>query len=330
MPSYGVGVTLQYIAWNTSTNAYVTGDSANHTLRWVKDGTSSATTNSPSEVDSTNAPGVYKVVLTTTETSCQVGTLAGKSSTSNVVLIGMTCTFENLPTASPGQANGVFIAGSNAATSVTTALTANITGNLSGSVGSVTGAVGSVTGNVGGNVTGSVGSVVATVSADVVSISGDSGAADNLETACDGGAYNIGGGSVVAASVTGAVGSVTGNVGGNVTGSVGSVASGGIASTSFASGAITAAAIATDAIDADALAADAVTEIWAKAMTELTSVPGVTGTVLQALSWCFTVARNKITQTATTQTVYRDDGSTSLATSTVSDDGTTFTRGELA
>lgn len=56
---------------------------------------------------------------------------------------------------------------------------------------------------------------------------------------------------VTIASVTGAVGSVTGNVGGNVTGSVGSVATGGI----------TAASIATDAIDADAIATDAVTEI---------------------------------------------------------------------
>ena len=68
--------------------------------------------------------------------------------------------------------------------------------------------------------------------ADMASISKDGTAADNLEKACDGTTYNIGGGAVVAASVTGAtgsvtgaVGSVTGNVGGNVTGSVGSVAS---------------------------------------------------------------------------------------------------------
>lgn len=53
-----------------------------------------------------------------------------------------------LPSATAGAAGGVFIAGSNAATSVTTAFTANITGNLSGSVGSVTGAVGSVTSGV--------------------------------------------------------------------------------------------------------------------------------------------------------------------------------------
>lgn len=55
------------------------------------------------------------------------------------------------------------------------------------------------------------------MAADVGSISGDSVAADNLEAAADGTGYNLGGGSVVAASVTG-------NVGGNVTGSIGSLA----------------------------------------------------------------------------------------------------------
>lgn len=100
------------------------------------------------------------------------------------------------------------------------------------------------------------------ISADVGSVSGDATAADNLEAACDGTTYNIGGGAVVAASVTGAVGSVTGNVGGNVTGSVGSVAAGGI----------TAASIATDAIDADALAADAIAEINATVDTALTDI----------------------------------------------------------
>lgn len=66
---------------------------------------------------------------------------------------------------------------------------------------------------------------------NVTQISGDGTAADNLEAATDGGTYNVGGGAIVAASVTGAVGSVTGavgsvtgNVGGNVTGSIGSLA----------------------------------------------------------------------------------------------------------
>ena len=81
-----------------------------------------------------------------------------------------------LPSATAGAAGGVFIAGANAATSITTALTANITGDLSGSVGSVTGAVGSVTGAV-GSVTGAVGSVTGNVGGNVVgsvgSVSGD-------------------------------------------------------------------------------------------------------------------------------------------------------------
>ncbi len=98
----------------------------------------------------------------------------------------------------------------------------------------------------------------------------------------------------------------------------------------MAAAVITAAAIATDAIDADALAADAVTEIWAKAMTELSAAPAVTGTVLQALEWIFLLARNKMTQTASTQTLLKDDGTTTLSTSAVSDNGTTFSRGEWA
>ena len=95
---------------------------------------------------------------------------------------------------------------------------------------------------------------------------------------------------VTIASVTGAVGSVTGNVGGNVTGSVGSVATGGI----------TAASIATNAIDADSLAADAVTEIQSglatasalsTAQTDITTIKGYTddigtaGAGLTAIPW---------------------------------------------
>lgn len=73
-----------------------------------------------------------------------------------------------------------------------------------------------------------------------------------------------------------------------------------------------------------------VDQIWAKAMTELAAVPGVTGTVLEALEWLFTLARNKRTQTDTTETVFKDDGLTTLATSSKSDDGSTFTRGEYS
>ena len=77
-------------------------------------------------------------------------------------------------------------------------------------------------------------------------------------------------------SVTGAVGSVTGNVGGNVTGnvtgSVGSVATGGIASTSFAAGAINAAAIANAAIDAATFAADVDAEFLSYIVDDATRI----------------------------------------------------------
>lgn len=99
---------------------------------------------------------------------------------------------------------------------------------------------------------------------------------------------------------------------------------------SIAAAAITAAAIATGAIDADALAADAVDEIWATAMSDLAAVPGATASAKAALNWVFELARNKITQDATTAKVFKDDGSTQLAAATVSDDGTTYTRGEFA
>jgi len=112
MASRGQSLTLTYVAWDTDANAGKTGDVANHTLRWIKDGTSAAPDNSPAEVDATNAPGVYKVVLTGTECTANVGTLCGKSSTADVSLMPITVTFEQLPTAAPDAEGGVAIVGS--------------------------------------------------------------------------------------------------------------------------------------------------------------------------------------------------------------------------
>lgn len=107
MASRGQSLTLTYVAWDTNANAGKTGDVSNHTLRWVKDGASAAPANSPSEVDATNAPGVYKLTLTASECTCDAGVLCGKSSTANVALIPVTVTFEQLPAASPGANGGV-------------------------------------------------------------------------------------------------------------------------------------------------------------------------------------------------------------------------------
>lgn len=107
MAIYGVAQTISYIAWDTAANAGKTGDAANHTLRWIKDGTAAAPTNSPVEVDATNAPGVYNLQLTAAEASCWQGLLAGKSSTASVVIMPVAVAFERLPTAAPGSSGGL-------------------------------------------------------------------------------------------------------------------------------------------------------------------------------------------------------------------------------
>lgn len=103
------------------------------------------------------------------------------------------------------------------------------------------------------------------------------------------------------------VASVQGNITGNVAGSVASVT----------------AAVDTTAGSNTAIA----TAVWAVTMTELSSVPSSTDTVLKALSWVFHMARYKRTQTATTETLFKSDGSTTLGTSSKSDDTVTYIRG---
>ena len=109
-------------------------------------------------------------------------------------------------------------------------------------------------------------------------------------------------------SVTGAVGSVTGNVGGNVTGSVGSLAAQAKADV--------------NAEVVDALATDTYAEPG--------SVPAATSSLEDKIGWLFMLARNARTTTATTDAVRNDANSANVATSTLNDDGTTFTRGEYS
>lgn len=107
MALYGTQFTAIYNAWNTSINSGVIGDAANHSLFWVKDGTASATTNSAAEVDGSNIPGLYKVVITGDEASCILGALGGKSSTPHVSIIPIIIPFEKLPNALPGTYGGL-------------------------------------------------------------------------------------------------------------------------------------------------------------------------------------------------------------------------------
>ena len=156
-----------------------------------------------------------------------------------------------------------------------------------------------------------ISTTTAQIGVNVVQISTDAVAADNAEAFFDGTGYAGTGNTIPTVTTTTTATNVT-----TVNG--------------IAAGAITAAAIATGAIDADALATDAVTEIWAVAMSDLAAVPAATDSVLSAINWMFELHRNRRTQTSTTETVYKDDGTTALSTSTKSDDGTTFIRGEYA
>ena len=98
----------------------------------------------------------------------------------------------------------------------------------------------------------------------------------------------------------------------------------------LAANVITAASINADAITAAKIADDAIAAIWAKAMVDLAqAAPSATASVLVAINYIYEFLRNKTTTTATLITVMKDDGSTGLVKSTISDDGTTFTKGEF-
>ena len=119
---------------------------------------------------------------------------------------------------------------------------------------------------------------------------------------------------------------------------------------SVASGGITAATFATDAITSTALASSAVTEIQSGLSTltagqvnaevvdalatdtyaEPGSVPAATASLAAKVNWLFMLARNKRLTTASADKVRNDADSGDVATATLSDDGTTFTRGEYA
>lgn len=123
---------------------------------------------------------------------------------------------------------------------------------------------------------------------------------------------------------------------------------------------ITAGVIATDAIGAAELAADAVTEIQAglataasiaalnnisttQVKTQVTDAlnvdtyaeigqetPAATQTIRKMLGYLYKTWRNKSTQTSSLYQLFNDDTTTVSQKATVSDDGTTFTRDEVA
>jgi hypothetical protein len=75
---------------------------------------------------------------------------------------------------------------------------------------------------------------------------------------------------------------------------------------------------------------DQVIILYPQDIPEPTGVPTWPMDIEEVLGWLGAMARNKMTQTATTTTLRNDADSGTIATSTVSDDSTTYTRGEWA
>lgn len=113
---------------------------------------------------------------------------------------------------------------------------------------------------------------------------------------------------VTIGSVTGAVGSVTGNVGGNVTGSIGSLA--------------TQAKADVNAEVVDAVATDTYAEPGQGA-------PAAIASLATKVNYLYKLFRNKIRKTSTAIELYADDGTTIDQKATITTAGTTETRGEI-
>lgn len=84
----------------------------------------------------------------------------------------------------------------------------------------------------------------------------------------------------------------------------------------------------TSVVNMTKINAEVVDALSVDTYAESASVPAATASLAAKIAWLATLARNKITQTATTEVLRNDDDDGNIATSTVSDNGTTFTRGE--
>lgn len=84
------GQTIELYAYDYSTGAPKTGDAANLTFYVAKDGGSvtALADTSAAELSSTNAPGWYRCDLSAAETNFDNALFTGKSSTSNVIVVG--------------------------------------------------------------------------------------------------------------------------------------------------------------------------------------------------------------------------------------------------
>ncbi len=146
---------------------------------------------------------------------------------------------------------------------------------------------------------------------DVTQISGDTTAADNAESFFDGTGY-----------------AGTGNVIPTVTTVTGGATAAALATVDGVADSILVSVAALNDISPAEVNAEVLDVLTVDTFAEPASVPAATASLKDKIGWLMTLARNRITQTNTTQTLYADDGTTPVGASTVSDDGTEFVKAE--
>lgn len=296
---------------------------------------------------------VWCTVLDEAVYDVMFGTTAIATATN--ITAGTITTATNVTTVN-GLAAGVITAASIAADAITDAKVASDV-----TIASVTGAVGSVTGNVGGNVTGSVGSVVGAVGSVTAAITLPTIptawiTADGIATDAIGSAelaasaiteIQAGLSTLDAAGIRTAVGLASANLDTQLstiddfldteiaalTTLVNDVPTNAELATALASAddAVLAAIAALNNLSAAQVNAQVLDCLAVDTYAEPSQgAPAATATLAAKINYIYKAWRNKKTQTATTFSLFADDGTTVDQKATTSDDGTTTTVGEVA
>lgn len=84
----------EFIAWDLDANTYKTGDAANITAKWAKDGADAVNLTTPTVTENTAIAGLYRVSVSSVEANCTTGTISGTSITADVIIIPKTYDFE--------------------------------------------------------------------------------------------------------------------------------------------------------------------------------------------------------------------------------------------
>lgn len=226
--------------------------------------------------------------------------------------------------AAPGAANGMLIGGSNAATTF-----ASITSTAAFTCGST--ALGNTTiGTLGvGAITGTTLALSGAVTAASITLSGTLQAATFVTTGTttlnalsitgqlDAGNLLVDGTTVLTGAVTAPAG-IAANITGDITGSLSGTTGGFAVGTDFTD----AQKASVNAEVVDALNVDTYAEPPQEA-------PGATVSLVAKISYLYKAFRNKFTQDATTASLFNNAGNVVDQKATVSDDGSTFTRGKF-